>query len=249
MSCSRCYSPYDPCAPCTCNSRCLTPSSYSSSYASTPFSGGIKIQNSWTIPAVGVSAELDAPYVKNVGAGMFLWNSAYGFLRISSVNETTGKISVTNDGLPGTAAIGTSVPANTIFLLAPGSRTLEEGEWDLTFISANDMPFNVTAIDSSVYTLDGNKATINARFKGNFSGVNRPEFSINLPFPGVQTGDNTRTQFGIFSYDEDNTISKLGVFWVNSNGPTCNLRKQAFDDYIVGVDYVFNVACTYVRDH
>lgn len=241
FGCNTCYNPCTPLAPCTCQS--VTP-------LSTPSGPGISVQNSWVVPAVGYSAELDAPLGAGfVAAGGYLWNGSYGYLRISAVNNVTGKITVTNDHLPGTAPAGTPIPANTYFVLAPGSFTQEEGTWALQVITEEAMNFVLSAIDSAKYTLDGNLVHMSARFKGSFNGIPRPECSINLPFPGVQTGDTKRTQAGICIYDENNTIANLAVFYVNSNAPTSNIRKQGFADYVLGVNYVFNVAVTYVRDH
>jgi hypothetical protein len=84
-------------------------------------SGGVdvKVANAFNLPKCGSSAILAVPEVSGIMLGGYLWNPNYGYLRVINFDAATKQITAQNDCQAGNAAVGTTVPACTRFILAP----------------------------------------------------------------------------------------------------------------------------------
>lgn len=106
----------------------------------------VKSRNTWNIPAEESFATLEVPDVLSALPGSYLWNGAYGYLKIVSYNSTTRQIIVTNEGQEGNASPGTTVPACTEFIISaapPGTLDTQI----FPYLAAN---FTAPAVDTCV---------------------------------------------------------------------------------------------------
>lgn len=115
---------------CTCGSgtTCANPPAY---YTNTPvckedncqkiycnqFSFAVCPCISWNIPQCGGSALLSVPGLKGASTGSYLWNVAYGYFEITSVDAEKGLLGIMNPCLTGNAAPGTQIPKGTCFVV------------------------------------------------------------------------------------------------------------------------------------
>lgn len=90
-----------------------------SSYCSGDDAAAIKVANSFNIPACGSATILSVPGAKNILVGGFLWNPTVGYLRVLSYDANTGQVTAQNDCQTGNAAVGTQIPACTLFIPTP----------------------------------------------------------------------------------------------------------------------------------
>lgn len=73
--------------------------------------------NSWNIPSCGLTASLSVPGIQGISVGAYLYNSSFGYFKISSVDITNGTIDIVNTCLSGNAAPGTQIPECSCFIL------------------------------------------------------------------------------------------------------------------------------------
>jgi hypothetical protein len=78
----------------------------------------VKVDNTWNIPACGETAVLSVAGLKSVEPGAYLWASEYGYFEIVSFDAANGEVTVQNNCNEGNAAVGTSVPACTDFIVS-----------------------------------------------------------------------------------------------------------------------------------
>jgi hypothetical protein len=112
--CATSCAPVTPCAIPYYNTMCAE--NHSQTILKNQYPEGIKVCNSFNMPACGASATLTARDVTNVIIGSYLWNPNVGYLLITAFDYTTKNITVENTCIDGNIAVGSTVPANTYFL-------------------------------------------------------------------------------------------------------------------------------------
>lgn len=91
------------------------PESHTQTLVQQQFYFDISGQNSWNIPSCGNTAILAVPGLKSLNVGSYIWNALYGYFEITAFDITTGQVTVLNHCNAGNAAVGTTVPACTLF--------------------------------------------------------------------------------------------------------------------------------------
>lgn len=79
------------------------------------FVTGLSIATAFNMPACDGTAMLTIPGLQLVSLGSYLWNTAYGYLKIESFDYASSTIIVKNECQDGNIAAGTAIPACTIF--------------------------------------------------------------------------------------------------------------------------------------
>jgi len=131
--------------------------------------------NSWNVPACGYTAILSVPGVQGISVGAYLWNDAFGYFKINSVDVSGGTVGIVNTCTSGNADPGTQIPACTCFILTdiPAADSnlgcdflavdftapAESDCIDITLTSVNGLiAGNNVQIGSAVYSLSEIKA-------------------------------------------------------------------------------------------
>lgn len=78
---------------------------------------GISISNTFNMPACGQTAVLIIPGLQLINIGVYLWNTTYGYLKVTEFDFATSSVVVENECLQGNAAPGTTIPACTVFTI------------------------------------------------------------------------------------------------------------------------------------
>lgn len=81
------------------------------------FFTALKINNSWNVPDCQGAAFLYVSGVQSVLIGSYLWDPAFGYFEIIGFDVATQQITVQNNCNDGNAAVGTQVPACTLFVV------------------------------------------------------------------------------------------------------------------------------------
>lgn len=86
--------------------------------SSTVFASGISITDSWNVPGYNESIAVGVVGVLQLPVGEYFHHPQYGYFQITSWNPKKGIVGLTNTRIKGTAAPGTHVSADTLFILA-----------------------------------------------------------------------------------------------------------------------------------
>lgn len=79
------------------------------------YAAAVKVENSFNMPACEGSAQLKLFNVSTLAVGAYLWNVSVGYLQIIAFDIYTGIATVQNNCDVGNVAVGTSIPACTLF--------------------------------------------------------------------------------------------------------------------------------------
>ena len=90
---------------------------HQSVFASLCYAAGIVVPESWVIPEDGSTTAVSLTNVTYIPVGAYLYNPQYGYFKISQWNPKTNAAGLTNESVTGTAPPGTSVPADSIFIV------------------------------------------------------------------------------------------------------------------------------------
>jgi len=93
------------------------PENHTQTFVQQQFYFDVSAQNSWNIPACGTTAILVVPGLKSINVGSYIWDATYGFFEVTAFDITTGQLTVLNHCNAGNAAVGTTVPACTLFTI------------------------------------------------------------------------------------------------------------------------------------
>lgn len=114
------------------------------------FKTTVTIANSWNIPACGGSAILQIYGLVDVLVGSYIWNPDYGYFKVQSLNVTNGQLTIENVCVSGNAPAGTTVPANTQFIVAtnPGDAA---DSWSPVLTASGSMSVSTFTIDQAYF--------------------------------------------------------------------------------------------------
>lgn len=120
---------------------------HASIFQDTKYASAIEFKEEFQVPAVDEDIQVKVKNVDDVVVGSYIWNPAYGYLKIAHWDSCTGKVGLLNEGLTGTAAPGSNVPKGTLFLAAPRPCCADQDNFSLfPFLAEN---FTVPAIGNS----------------------------------------------------------------------------------------------------
>lgn len=83
------------------------------------FYATLKVANSWNIPACEGSAVLSIPGLAAIAIGSYLWADPWGYFEVIAFDSTNAQVTVQNNCTDGNQPVGTQVPGNTYFVVAP----------------------------------------------------------------------------------------------------------------------------------
>lgn len=81
------------------------------------YAAALKVDNAFVIPACNQSAEFKISGLFAIALGSYLWNPAVGYLRVTAFDAFRQIVTVTNECQAGNAAVGTTFPACTQFIV------------------------------------------------------------------------------------------------------------------------------------
>lgn len=90
---------------------------HQSVFASLCYAAGIIVPQAWVIADAGVDVVVTLTNVTYIPVGAYLYNPQYGYFKIAQWNPKSSTAGLINENITGTAAPGTSVPADTIFIV------------------------------------------------------------------------------------------------------------------------------------
>jgi hypothetical protein len=139
----------------SCDSWC--PEDHAKQIITNLFYTTIKVQNAWNIPACGETASLRVNNLFSVAIGSYIWNS-FGYFEIVGYDQSKFQITVRNNCTAGNAAVGTTIPSCTEFIIAPAPAGGQGTNLpDLFPYVAIDFtaPANGACLDITVTTVNG----------------------------------------------------------------------------------------------
>lgn len=118
------------CGTCCENVQCATPQPYyniaplctedhQKCIVNNTFTTTLKVDNSWNIPGCAASAVLTIKGLSNILIGSYLYAPLYGYFQVISFNSATAQVTVQNNCTAGNAAVGSTIPACTNFIVTP----------------------------------------------------------------------------------------------------------------------------------
>lgn len=108
---------------------------------------GVHAKASWVIPEANEEVVVELANVTSMVVNAYLYHPFYGYFRIVSWNQGTGKANLLNEEISGTQAPGTTVPEGVSFLVVPRPCCEEEGYTLLPFVAED---FEAPAISASI---------------------------------------------------------------------------------------------------
>lgn len=138
-SCSSSCSPVKQCGPSTCKPNCapnsccaevipsaplpyytgssMCPEDHCQTVIKAAYAASVKVQNSFNMPACGMSAQLSISGLISITVGAYLWNPGIGYLQVVAFDAYTGIATVQNNCNVGNVAVGTTIVACTLFVV------------------------------------------------------------------------------------------------------------------------------------
>jgi hypothetical protein len=166
------------CNPCTCggnqvasptpfyNQACGVQEDHTKVLNTQTFITTVSTASAFNMPTPGnIVTGIVIPGLQTIQIGAYLWNVKYGYIRVLSFDSSTGTISITNDGYPGNASVGTLVPACTVFnVVDPPCVVTDECDSEHSYITQDFIVPNVgTPINVAVSNLLGILVTRNVQ--------------------------------------------------------------------------------------
>lgn len=164
---------------CNCNqSSCCAPSN-------TPqVASNVIATNSWNVPALNDTAELDVAVVKTLTPGNYLQHLTYGKFLITSFNASTAKVVIKNTGFVFNAVSGTIVPAYTVFDIRSGTFS-KEGNYTPVLPTVSSMLITLDDIRNASYQISDSRAWLDLSLEFTIGGTPTDHMLISLPFTAV----------------------------------------------------------------
>lgn len=175
------------------------------------------VQNSWVIPACGITAQLSVPNVANLQVGTYLYNPTYGRFLITAFNAHSGLVDVYNECLPGTLPTGTPVLAQTQFLQVDPQFNAY-ADWTPTFTASGALTVTVGARTQQHYAALYDLITIDLQTEITLGGSADLNIYATLPTLNPELGGSLSAFLEIGS-----TLYPLVA--TVSSGPLLRLRR------------------------
>jgi len=122
-----------------------------------PAYAGVKVTDSFNMPACGQSASVTVPNLLGLPVGSYLWNVGVGYLKVVAVNLLDNTVTLQNDCTAGNIAPGSTVAACTNFVVTPTPPTSGAGPGQTGVFVAIDFtaPNNGSCIIITVTSVNG----------------------------------------------------------------------------------------------
>lgn len=117
-------------------------------FEDTKFAAGIQIGEEFVVPAFGTDTQLCAKNLTNVVLGAYVWNPAYGYLKIVHWDSCLRKIGLLNEDISGAAIPGTVVSEGTLFTVSPRPCCADQDNFQYLPFLAED--YVIPAVSASV---------------------------------------------------------------------------------------------------
>jgi len=90
---------------------------HASIFRDTQYAAGVRVKEEFVIPALESDVAVTVPELVNLVVGSYLWNPAYGYLKIAHWDSCNLTLGLLNDDIAGAAIPGTVVSANNLWVV------------------------------------------------------------------------------------------------------------------------------------
>lgn len=117
-------------------------------FEDTKFAAGIEIGEEFVVPSIGTDIQICVENLTNVVIGSYVWNPAYGYLKIVHWDECLKKIGLLTEDISGAAIPGTVVSEGTLFTVSPRPCCADQDNFQYLPFLAED--YVIPAVNASV---------------------------------------------------------------------------------------------------
>ena len=107
-------------------------------FRDTQFAAGIEFPEEFVVPVIGEDIQVCVKNLINLVIGSYIWNPAYGYLKIAHWDSCTGKIGLLNDDISGAALPGTVVSEGSLWAVTARPCCADQDNFSLFPFLAED---------------------------------------------------------------------------------------------------------------